>query len=190
MELTNEQELFIQHYVVSRESNDLSIEYVVKGLISCYIRSQRHCDRKHAAWLIKRIRPNIKLIGIESLIDIKELNILAQEKQADIQAMTKFAQQRRHEKRNDFALSANEWIAAVDYFDNECAYCGDTEHKLTYDHFIPFSKGGSFTKENLIPCCQKCNSSKSNIMFKDWYNKKDFYSVERANKVMNYLNTV
>lgn len=121
---------------------------------------------------------------------MKEVNRLAQMKQAEIQKMAKFAQGRRHQKRNDFALTDEEWVLAVEHFDNECAYCGDKVHKLTYDHFIPFSSGGSFTKENLIPCCQSCNSSKGKKVFKEWYSNQSFYDETKEIKVINYLNTV
>lgn len=47
-----------------------------------------------------------------------------------------------------------------------CEYCGvnetDTGGLLTLDHFHPQSKGGSDNPENLIYCCNRCNSYKYN----------------------------
>lgn len=47
-----------------------------------------------------------------------------------------------------------------------CEYCGvtetDTGGLLTIDHFQPTSKGGSDNPENLIYCCNRCNSYKYN----------------------------
>lgn len=47
-----------------------------------------------------------------------------------------------------------------------CEYCGvsesDTGGLLTLDHFQPQSKGGSDQPENLIYCCNRCNSYKHN----------------------------
>jgi 5-methylcytosine-specific restriction endonuclease McrA len=45
-----------------------------------------------------------------------------------------------------------------------CQYCG---HKfapklLTYDHVLPFSKGGKTTWENIATACSKCNLKKRN----------------------------
>jgi 5-methylcytosine-specific restriction endonuclease McrA len=40
-----------------------------------------------------------------------------------------------------------------------CQYCGSTK-KLTIDHVIPRSKGGSHTWDNVVTACEKCNSCK------------------------------
>lgn len=40
-----------------------------------------------------------------------------------------------------------------------CAYCG-IEHNLTIDHFIPISKGGENTLENVVSACMNCNNKK------------------------------
>jgi hypothetical protein len=46
-----------------------------------------------------------------------------------------------------------------------CEYCGITENdiggQLTVDHFHPQSKGGDDHSDNLIYCCHRCNSYKS-----------------------------
>lgn len=46
-------------------------------------------------------------------------------------------------------------------YGNNCFYClnGSFEH---LDHYIPLSKGGSHTLENVRPSCQKCNNKKYN----------------------------
>ncbi|HEY9618315.1 MAG TPA: HNH endonuclease [Microcoleaceae cyanobacterium] len=40
-----------------------------------------------------------------------------------------------------------------------CQYCGSTK-RLTLDHVIPRSKGGSHTWDNVVAACEKCNSAK------------------------------
>lgn len=46
-----------------------------------------------------------------------------------------------------------------------CCYCGATVEdgaKLTLDHIVAHSKGGSNEAGNLVTCCHKCNSSRGN----------------------------
>ena len=44
----------------------------------------------------------------------------------------------------------------------KCAYCGTTAGRLTLDHIIPRSKGGTDDLGNLQTLCKKCNIGKSN----------------------------
>lgn len=45
-----------------------------------------------------------------------------------------------------------------------CEYCGTSETEagaeLTLDHFVPTSKGGTDTLDNLVYCCPRCNEYK------------------------------
>lgn len=41
-----------------------------------------------------------------------------------------------------------------------CLYCGETAEQI--DHFIPLSRGGPHTIDNLVPACAACNVSKGN----------------------------
>ena len=84
-------------------------------------------------------------------------------------------------------LSNEQWMTAKQHFDNGCAYCGN-ELPLAQDHFIPLSKGGEYTHNNIIPACGVCNSSKSNKDFLEWYRQQQFYSKKRETKVLKYLN--
>ncbi len=51
-----------------------------------------------------------------------------------------------------------------------CVYCNNYLID-SIDHVIPLSKGGLTTKNNLIGCCNHCNSSKLNQGFFEWIEK-------------------
>lgn len=44
-----------------------------------------------------------------------------------------------------------------------CHYCKNkfTPNQLTLDHIVPVSRGGTSTKNNCVPACDKCNKEKS-----------------------------
>lgn len=188
--LTEIQEKFIRNfYEYSKDIKTPDIPYVARGILVIYLEAEREVDKEHAAWLISRIRPNIQLIGLDKLIDKQELYRLALQKQRKVDKFTKLNQKRRHQKRDDFALTDNQWQEALEYFGYCCAYCG-SDSKMTYDHFIPFSKGGSFKQDNIIPACQKCNSSKRDRDFTDWFKNQSFFNVEKQQNIWSYFNMV
>jgi hypothetical protein len=76
--------------------------------------------------------------------------------------------QRREAKKRSLpaTLTVKQWHEIVNAFDGKCAYCGE-EKPLTQDHFIPVSKNGGYTKENIIPSCLSCNCSKIDKDFQE-----------------------
>jgi 5-methylcytosine-specific restriction endonuclease McrA len=61
------------------------------------------------------------------------------------------------------SFTSKEWKKLCKYYQYTCLCCRkcEPEIKLTVDHVIPLSRGGSNSIENLQPLCQSCNSSKS-----------------------------
>ena len=57
-------------------------------------------------------------------------------------------------------LTAAQWEDIKVAFDHRCAYCKRKMQRLTQDHIVPLSKGGSHTASNIVPACAKCNSTK------------------------------
>lgn len=105
--------------------------------------------------------------------------------------MKNYMQARRNkmlELPYDFTIE--DWEYAKEYFNCSCAYCGDKENdniKLEQDHFIAMSKGGGYTKFNIIPACRTCNSSKHNNDFLEWYEKQLFYNESNVETILNYF---
>lgn len=83
-------------------------------------------------------------------------------------------------------LTAEQWEAIKKYFGDKCAYCG-CDKTLTQEHFVPLSKGGEYTHNNIIPVCKSCNSSKHDKSFFTWYPTFKHYSPERESKILTYL---
>ena len=80
-------------------------------------------------------------------------------------------------------FDANDWIEVRKKFKQSCAYCG-ARGKLTMDHVIAISKGGGLTKDNIIPCCGSCNSSKNNRDMQEWYKEQEFYDRGRLQSIL------
>ena len=58
------------------------------------------------------------------------------------------------------SITLVEWLSTLDRYKSKCAYCGADYEEI--HHFIPISKGGGSTAENLIPACRRCNHTKKN----------------------------
>lgn len=52
-----------------------------------------------------------------------------------------------------------EWVLLLTRFDGKCAKCGSPD-KITRDHIVPLSRGGSDLIGNIQPLCKSCNSKK------------------------------
>lgn len=68
-----------------------------------------------------------------------------------------------HRRRNaDGSHSFQEWETLKAQCDWRCLCCKkrEPEIKLSQDHIVPLSKGGSNNIENIQPLCRLCNSKK------------------------------
>jgi 5-methylcytosine-specific restriction endonuclease McrA len=78
-------------------------------------------------------------------------------------------------------LTNKEWQRILIKAGNCCTYCDckfSSKLKAVQDHFIPLSKGGPYTKENIVPACQSCNSRKGNRLFKDIHEARKYLKKE------------
>jgi len=92
----------------------------------------------------------------------------AQWRQANGERRNVTENKRRALKRNaaicDFTPA--QWITLKELYQHRCAYCGKYSERLTQDHVMPLSKGGSHTVSNIVPACRSCNSRKRDAILK------------------------
>jgi 5-methylcytosine-specific restriction endonuclease McrA len=87
--------------------------------------------------------------------------------------------------KSSLKVTAKDIETLKNNFGQSCAYCGAVA-KITIDHVVPLAKGGTHEIENLLPCCQSCNSSKNCTPLKSWYQSKDFFSQDRWDAIVKY----
>lgn len=81
------------------------------------------------------------------------------EKRRDL--VNEYANNRRALEMNSGGkVTAAEWKEVKERYGNKCLRCGRDDLRLTMDHVLPLSKGGSNTIDNIQPLCKPCNSSK------------------------------
>ncbi len=51
--------------------------------------------------------------------------------------------------------------------DWQCAYCGSESHRLTLDHVVPRSRGGTSVWENVVTSCAPCNHRKGDRLLEE-----------------------
>lgn len=84
-------------------------------------------------------------------------------------------------------LRVSDWQYALEYFGNGCAYCARMDGTMTQDHFIPVTRGGGYTPDNIVPACLSCNSRKNRSMPKDWCTKEQVAVVEEYFRHINSI---
>lgn len=96
--------------------------------------------------------------------------------------------------KNNFKRSSQDYlIYERDNF--TCIYCGknsiEDSIKLTFDHVIPISRGGSNLVPNIITSCDICNKSKNNKILNDELLQKVLTTIEqRNNKIKSKLKQI
>lgn len=70
-------------------------------------------------------------------------------------------------------------------WEHKCGYCDNPATSL--DHIVPRFKSGSSNRNNLIPCCRRCNANKASSSLEAWYPAQDFFSEEKLAKIKNWM---
>lgn len=82
------------------------------------------------------------------------------------------ARWRSQKRGSDINHTFEEWRELCAHHKFRCAYCGK-ETRLTRDHAIPLSRGGTDDITNIRPCCQSCNSRKNDKTEAEFFKWKD-----------------
>jgi hypothetical protein len=69
-------------------------------------------------------------------------------------------------------------------WNHKCAYCNKPATSL--DHVVPKFKSGSSNRDNLVPACRSCNTSKASSKLEEWYLCQDFFKEERYAKIKHW----
>lgn len=103
----------------------------------------------------------------------------------------------RNARKRDLPSTFTEadWQACLAYWDNRCCICGrspDMWMVLSRDHWIPLSKGGGFTADNIVPTCfarkgaplgePSCNASRRDREAADWLVER--FGEKKARRVL------
>lgn len=90
-------------------------------------------------------------------------------------------------------IDEDEWFSCLEYFDWSCAYCGLTIEVHIFNvgqtlHRDHVHHDGSDNIDNCVPACRRCNSSKHDRTFNEWYSKENsIYSKRRYNRIVKWV---
>lgn len=97
----------------------------------------------------------------------------------------KYHQEYRKKTNHNVLYTLKELNLHYEQFSGCCVYCGGKA--TTNDHFLPLRYGGSNTILNLVPACNRCNSSKQDKDPRDWFEAQPFYSKAKWRKILKAL---
>jgi len=181
----------------SKDLSDKKRQYYEKNRDILKEKSAQHYNenREYALEQMKQHRLECPEVRNKWLSENKErmLNYNRQYRKEHPESSRKWSQERKARiKRLPATLTPEQWMKIKIDFGNSCCYCGkhesEIDHPIEQEHFIPLFHGGEYTHDNIIPSCKSCNSSKNNKDFFEWYPGRPYYSKQREQKILAYLN--
>lgn len=121
--------------------------------------------------------------------DCKQCYNIRRRENATKKRHTSFVSGMNRRGETDVSYTHQDWKETVIFFGGECAYCGKTTRKgerLTRDHLVPVSQGGTTTQRNIVPACSSCNASKGAKEWRSWFMAQPFFSQERMNRIFRW----
>jgi hypothetical protein len=72
-----------------------------------------------------------------------------------------------------------------DACDSKCANC--EEEATSLDHIVPRFKSGSSNRNNLVPACRRCNTSKASTKVNEWFEKQEFFTQAKMDRINSWI---
>jgi 5-methylcytosine-specific restriction endonuclease McrA len=70
-------------------------------------------------------------------------------------------------------------------WDHKCGYCQEPATSL--DHITPRFKSGSSNRNNLVPCCRRCNANKASSNMEEWFKQQEYFTEEKLAKIKTWM---
>ena len=84
--------------------------------------------------------------------------------------------------------TADDWKRCLQAWGNRCAYCNGGG-RMQQEHFFPVDLGGTYTVDNIIPACGKCNSRKQRKHPLEWLMEQKG-GLSTYVKILDYLRSL
>lgn len=99
---------------------------------------------------------------------------------------TRAAKLKRRQAIGEDQIASSELEMHLNSIGRKCVYCyGPYEH---LDHVIPLSKGGRHLLKNLLPSCERCNESKQDKHWLEWFISRNYFDSDRAIFILSIIN--
>ena len=108
---------------------------------------------------------------------IKKVKDLYHSNNRELERSLGHARRARKNENGVFSVSKKE---LKKLYNSPCFYCGSL-NKITIDHVVPISRGGTHGIGNLVAACAFCNGSKNSKFLIEW--KRDLTFLKKNGKV-------